>query len=152
MNRCVAGLAVSALAVGSLMVATTPPAAAVDGVAGKLNMWQNDSYEGQTEARESYDSDLHNDSCSGCDPGPGGNFGDDMSSYTNKSGYWWYLYVDDNYDGKTYCARPRSHDADLGNNGYSDLEDEISSVKRGPAGSFGSSSPGSCDVTIGIQN
>lgn len=117
------------------------------GPAGQLTMWQNDSYEGQQESRSSYDSNLHNDSCAGCDPGPGGNFGDDMSSYVNKTGDWWVFYVDTNYEGFRFCVRPNSHDANLGNNGFSNLEDEISSVDRKGAGQ-----PGGCDGVIGVAN
>lgn len=117
------------------------------GPSGQLTMWQNDSYEGQQESRLSTDSNLHNDSCAGCDPGFGGDFGDDMSSYVNKTGNWWVFYVDTNYEGFRFCVRPNSHDADLGNNGFSNLEDEISSVDK-----KGTSIPSGCDGVIGIAN
>jgi len=113
------------------LVALAPPASAWEGTSGKFNMWQHDGYEGHSLSRYSYDTDLHNDSCSDCDPGWGGNFGDDMSSFVNKTRYWWVIYVAARYgDGTKFCVRPRSHDGDLGNNGFSNLEDEISSVKR----------------------
>lgn len=102
------------------------------GTRGRLNMWQHDSYEGQNESRKEYDKSLHNDSCSGCDPGPGGNFGDDMSSFVNKTGKYWVIYEHSGWQvyGDFWCIRPHSHDADLGNNGFTNLEDEISSLIR----------------------
>jgi hypothetical protein len=132
-------LAVTAVAAASLL-ATAPSAdaAGLPGTSGKLTLWQNDGYQGQALSRYEYDSNLHNDACSGCDPGPGGNFGDDESSFVNKSKYWWVLYVDTQYgryiggghSTELFCVRPNSHDADLGNNGLANLEDEISSMKR----------------------
>jgi len=123
------------LAVGVVVLGLTAPgASSAPGSSGYLTMWQHDSYEGQQEARKSYDDDLHNDSCSGCDPGPGGNFGDDMSSFDNNTGYWWTFRVDrkggQTVDDDTFCVRPHSRDADLGNNGVANLEDEISRVRR----------------------
>ena len=97
------------------LVALAPPASTWEGTAGKFNMWQHDGYQGHSLSRYSYDTDLHNDPCSDCDPGPGGNFGDDMSSFVNKTRYWWMIYVDTRYgDGTRFCVRPRSHDGDLG--------------------------------------
>jgi hypothetical protein len=106
--------------------------ASYPGTTGQLNMWQHDGYEGQHEGRTEYDKNLHNDSCSGCDTGPGGNFGDDMSSFVNKTGKYWVIFEDSGWQtyGDFWCIRPYSHDADLGNNGFSNLEDEISSLIR----------------------
>jgi hypothetical protein len=102
------------------------------GTRGRLTMWQHDGYEGQSESRKEYDKSLHNDSCSGCDPGPGGNFGDDMSSFVNKTGKYWVVFEASGW--QTYddfwCIRPHSHDADLGNDDFTNLEDEISSLIR----------------------
>lgn len=152
MRRTALSLGLSALVTGAVL-GLAPAANAWDGNAGQMNMWEHDAYQGQQESRSSYDSDLHNDACSGCDIGPGGNFGDDMSSFVNKTDYWWYFYTDVNYDGTKFCVRPRSHDGDLGNNGYSNLEDEISSIKKSSvSGSYDSSAPSGCDRIIGAQN
>lgn len=145
---------VTALAMGAILVPATP-ATAVEGDRGRFNMWQHDSYEGQVEVRRHHDKDLHNDSCSGCDPGPGGNFGDDMSSFVNRSRYWVLISTNAGFNGDTFCVRPFSHDADLGNNGFSDLEDEISSIDVLAA--EGSSAPtASCsrddDLVLGHAN
>lgn len=142
-----------AFLVGLLALATVavlvPSAHAEPGQRKRLNMWQDGSYEGHKESRLEYDTDLHNDSCAGCDFGPGGDFGDDMSSFVNKTRSWWIIYVNKEYDTSdrngigdwpmAYCIRPRSHDADLGNNDTEggELEDEISSVKRQPSYGYG---------------
>lgn len=108
------------------------------GQSGYFTMWQDDGFEGHQEARKGYDTNLHNDSCAGCDLGPGGDFGDDMSSFVNKTDYWWSIYINKNYeidDGGTYdsryCVRPNSNDADMGNNDTPwGIEDTISSVRK----------------------
>lgn len=134
----------TAAAVLATSVVVTSPASAT-GYSGKLNMWQHDAYKGQLEARTGDDVNLHNDSCPGCDPGPGGNFGDDMSSYVNNTDRWWFFYTDrsdaSGSGDQLYCVRPRSKDGNLGNNGWSNLEDEISSVIKGPTGKFGDANP-----------
>ena len=126
-------LALSLVAGAVLLGLTAPGASSAPGDRGYLSMWQHDAYKGQLEERKSYDDNLHNDSCPGCDTGPGGNFGDDMSSFDNNTSYWWTFNVDTNYatvDDDVFCVRPHSRDADLGNNGVKNLEDEISSVRR----------------------
>ena len=134
------GITTVAAAAAVLAVATPATAMKSDAAAGttgpdnRFVMWQHDSYQGQEEARVHYDSNLHNDKCSGCDPGPGGNFGDDMSSFVNNTDVWWGIYLDQSShsteDNDVWCVRPNSHDADLGNNGFSNLEDEVSSVRN----------------------
>lgn len=146
------------VAASSVVVLTAPAQAAYPGYSGQLNMWQHDGYKGQMESRVNYDSNLGNDSCPGCDPGPGGNFNDDMSSFVNKTKYWWIIYVDTGMHATSsahfnfFCVRPNSHDADLGNNGFSYLEDEISSVKRLSA--TGSTRPYPCPSShlLGYRN
>lgn len=140
--RAAVQLAVTSLVAAASVVAVSTPATAMksdvsartEGPDGKFVMWQNDKFEGQEESRYKYDSNLHNDSCSGCDPGPGGNFGDDMSSFVNNTPYWWAIRKDQQSastsDDDVWCVKPYSNDKDLGNNGFSDLEDEISSVYR----------------------
>jgi len=104
------------------------------GDAGKLNMWEDDSYSGQHESRYGYDSDFNNDS-----------FNDELSSYINKTDNWWKLYEHNNYGGGNICVRPHSHDNNIGNN--TTLEDDISSVdEKGPDRPLG------CDVVIGEPN
>ena len=142
MMRSAVQIAVTTLVAGSCVVAMTTPATAMQsdssarttGPSGKFVMYQNDNFEGQEESRYKYDDNLHNDSCSGCDPGPGGNFGDDMSSFVNNTKYWWAIYKDQRTastgSDDVWCVKPFSNDKDLGNNGFSDLEDEISSIRR----------------------
>lgn len=134
----------AAAAVLTLMSVTPAHAGSwTDGPTEMLTLWQNDSYEGQAESRSSYDNDFGNDSCSGCDIGPGGNFEDDASSVVNRTAYYWGLYEHDNQGGKLVCIKPRSHDANLG----ADLEDEISSVKK-----LTKTEPSQCTTTIGAAN
>jgi hypothetical protein len=147
MRRFLLTAAVMLAATTTTVIAQSAPAdaASYPGTAGKLTLWQNDGYQGQQLSRSDYDDNLHNDACSGCDPGPGGNFGDDASSFVNKSKYWWYVYVnkqEGNSGGTSYCVRPYSHDADLGNNGYEELEDEISAMRR--SSTTGSTPPEFC--------
>lgn len=137
---------VSGLALGAVVaVAPLSPASAITGESGKLNLYQNQSYSGHTEARISYDNDFGNDECDGCDPGWGGDFEDDATSYVNKTGYWWVLAEHDNQGGQWVCVRPNSHDGDLSNN--TTIDDEISSVER-----KGTSRPSGCDAVIGYAN
>lgn len=140
-------LAVSASMATIIAMSATSAHAIGDG--GKLNMWQNDAYQGQHESRSSYDDNLHNDACSGCDPGPGGTFGDDMSSYVNNTDYWWAFYEDKYREGTKFCVRPRSKDGNLGNNGYWNLEDHISSARKGSKGKFSDRWP---TDSYGFQN
>ncbi|WP_205472052.1 peptidase inhibitor family I36 protein [Nocardioides sp. SYSU D00038] len=134
-------LVASATALVASLTVATPASAKIDeGRKGYFTMWQDDGYEGHSEARKGYDTNLHNDSCAGCDFGPGGDFGDDMSSFVNKTPYWVKIYVNKEYDWDDhapyyswYCVRPYSHDADLGNNKVKgQLEDEISSIDVTP--------------------
>lgn len=107
------------------------------GVWGRLNLYEDDNYDGQHESRNEYDSDFGND-----------DFGDEMSSFVNKTGRWWILYKDAHYIDRKLCIRPRSHDANIGNaesGGW--LEDEISSASR-----RGRNEPTYCDFIMGHPN
>jgi hypothetical protein len=97
-------------------------------------MYEDDSYGGHFEARESFDADFHNDS-----------FNDQLSSFVNKTADWWILYENTQYGGYRLCVKPHSHDANIGND--TTKEDDTSSVKR-----FGTSKPAGCDDTTGTAN
>lgn len=134
---------------GSIARGSRQPAAGsrTDGPTGQLTLCADDNYEGHQESRSSYDDDFGNDSCAGCDIGPGGNFEDDASSVVNRTGDWWVLFEDDDQNGAQRCLKPRSHDGDLGSGGQ--LEDKVSSVKR-----YTTSRPSFCsdEEVFGVDN
>lgn len=137
MNRLMIRGAAAAL-LGGAVLATAPAAMASDaqfpGSAGKLTMWEDDSYKGHVESRASYDTNFSNDA-----------FDDQLSSFVNKTGNWWILYEDNTYGGAKVCVKPHSHDANIG--GDTKYEDDISSVKM-----FGTSKPSGCTDTTGTTN
>jgi hypothetical protein len=96
------------------------------GTAGALNLWDDIGYSDTHQVRYSYDSNFGNDG-----------FNDKASSLSNRTGYYWKLYSNRDYDGYGYCIRPYSKVQNLKVAYYSTLSgewwsfnDRISSVKK----------------------
>jgi hypothetical protein len=138
-------LAGSAIVVGLVLTAATPAQAAMPGQAGRLSIWENDNYEGCGTSRVDHDSNMHYDDNCGENGIGRYDLNDRLSSFVNRTGSWWILYEDKNYNGKKICVRPNSHDNNIGNDtGY---EDDISSFEK-----IGTSKPIGCDDVTGTAN
>ena len=73
------------------------------GVRGALTLWDDTDFSDTRQVRYSYDSNFGNDG-----------FNDKASSVANRTDYFWKLYEDTDYHGKTICIRPHSFVSNLG--------------------------------------
>ena len=126
-----------ALAAVALIGTAAPASAATHGYAKKMNFYEDTSYRGHLEARASFDADFGNDKYGSPFVR---SFNDGASSLSNRTGRYWKVFRDRNYNGPAVCIKPGSQVANLKTYGIGDW---ISSTKM-----YGTSKPSGCSKTL----